>query len=234
MKDGSRYLFGSLACFASLAFSAIGVEAKADVMRPTITYSTSMEIGQDGRDRALPGVSFQGVENRTVQAAAPFPNGEFPSSPPAGSMADFDLGKWMINLPSEGIQAGMDWFALTVRVSAIDGVELDQPLVTTMKGLFSGALLAEGSSNLGVAMIETPPLPFQPPLPPGGRFTNGELDYNILLPDYAQYGSAALAGGEIALSAQLATMVNTPEPSTWAIFSMAAAGAWWSRKRRAR
>jgi len=235
MRSGSRFSVGPRVWLAGLAFLAIGVEARSSAIRPTITYSTSMEFGWDGRPRDLPGVSFQGVENQTVQAAAPFPKYWFPAELFDGSTVDFPLGKLLVNLPSEGVQHGGDVFNLTVRVSAIDGVQLAEPLTTTMQGSMKGSLNADGTSNLTYGIIgEMLHAPYSPPLPLAGGFVHDDLAHNIILPD-SIYGDRSFSSNlEISLNAELisSSIVNTPEPSTWAIFSIAAIGTWYSHRRR--
>lgn len=235
MRSGSRFLVGSRICLAGVVFLAIGVEARADVMRHNITYSTSMEFGSAGRPRDLPGVSFQGVENQTVQAAAPFPKNWFPAELFDGSTIEFPLGKLLVNLPSESVQHGGDFFNLTVRVSAIDGVQLAEPLTASLQGQMEGSLNADGTSNLkyGIVGAMVPP-PYSPPLPVAGGFVHGGLAHTIILPD-SIYGDRSFSSNlEIPLNAELisSSMVNIPEPSTWAIFSIAAIGTWYSHRRR--
>jgi len=234
MNNGARFSVGFRVSLASLAFLAIGTEARPDAIRHSITYSTSMEFGFDGRSRTLPGVSFQGVENQTVQAAAPFPKDSFPWTLPDGSTVDFPLGKLLVELPSDGVQHGGDHFILKVRVDAIDGARLAEPLTADLQGRFQGALNASGESNLdyGIIGVMLHP-PYTPPLPDAGSFVYGDIAHHILLPDSA-YGRPSFSSNqEFSLDAKLisSSTVNTPEPSTWAIFSMAAVGAWWSRRR---
>lgn len=234
MRGDSWFLVGSRLCLAGLALLAIRVEAKAEVLRHSISYSTSMEFGWDGRPRNLPGVSFQGVENQTVQSATPFPKDSFPWVLPDGSTVDFPLGKLLVNLPSEGAERGGDNFRLVMRVDAIDGVQLDEPLMSAMQGNFSGTLDASGQSNLKygiIGMMLHPP--FTPPLPDAGGFLYGDVAHHIILPN-SIYGDQSFSSNtSFSLDAKLISMVNTPEPSTWAIFSIVALGAWYSNKRRA-
>lgn len=236
MKGDSRFSVGSRVCyFAGLALLVIGAEAKAEVIRHSITYSTSMEFGWDGRSRDLPGVSFQGVEEQTVQSAAPFPEHSFPWVLPDDSTVDFPLGKLLVDLPSEGAQSGGDSFLLVLRVDAIDGVRLDEPLISAMQGRFSGALDASGESKLqyGILGMMLHP-PFTPPLPDAGAFVYGGVGHHVILPDSFYGDHSFFSNSEFSLDAKLVSMVNTPEPSTWAIFSIVALGAWRSTRRRGR
>jgi len=234
MRSGSRFSVGSRVCLAGLVFLAIGVEARADVMRHNITYSTSIESPSGGA-WDLPGIKFQGVENQSVRSATPFDgSGGFPLALVDGDTAAFPLGRLLLDIPPEGVQPGGGEFGITVRVDAIDGVQLADPLTMLLRGDIS--IRANGTSVLNYASMD--PLAMPPGGPPssrmGGSFEYGGINHYLAL-YHVPFGEQPLApNNEIPLSVDLmsVSVVNTPEPSTWAIFSIAALGAWCSHRRR--
>lgn len=228
MKGDSRFSSGSLVRMAVLASLAIGAEARADAIRHSITYSTAAHFQPlGGIPWNLREVGLLGVERQTVQAAAPIPQDSLPTGSLDGS-AVLSLGKLLVDLPSEGVRQGGDSFDFMIGIHAIDGVEYDQPIFASAPGRLEGVLRADGTSTLkySIDRLEIP-LPVHP-----STFPGADLAYKIVIAPEGLSGELSFSSRlEIPLTTQLVA-INTPEPSTWAIFSIAALGAWYSNRRR--
>lgn len=208
-----------------------------DGPRHTYTYST-LATFSEGTVSSIPSVSFQGVQGQTVESAAPFLMGSFPYGTPPGSVSDFPLGKLIVTLPSIGSTVyDFAGYGITVRIEEVDGVKLPTPISTLLTGALKGVINASGESNLlfsigGHSMAA-------PASPPGwiaGEFKYGELTNYILDFSHSTLDGVRFSSDmEFALTPQLmsATAVNTPEPATWAVFSMGAVAAWFAARQRA-
>lgn len=230
MSGDSRFSVGLRVGLAGLALLVIGAEGKADAIRPTITYSTAMHFQPlGGIPWNLREVSLLGVDHQTVQAAAPIPQDSFPTGPFDGSAAEFSLGKLLVELPSEGVRRGGDSFDFMIGIHAINGVEYDRTISASARGHMEGVLRADGTSSLKFS-IDSLEIPL--PVPPS-TFPGENLAYKIVIAPEGLSGEVSFSSKlEIPLTTQLVA-INTPEPSTWAIFSIAALGAWCSTRRRA-
>jgi len=105
MRSGSRFSVGSRVCLAGLVFLAIGVEARADVMRHTITYSTTGPEPMSGPTDA-PVFEFRGVENGVAELGSAF-----------------KLGTFLIHqqAPNQGFMFDNSLVMVKFQVSAVDG-----------------------------------------------------------------------------------------------------------------
>lgn len=196
--------------------------AAPDGPRHEFSYSTTARLDDFG-PWPLPGLAFQGVQGQTVQSASPFPAAAFPDALPEGSTVDFPLGRLVIDAPSQGIPQGSGTFQIEVRVEAVDGVRLADPLLATIQGFASVVLRADGETMLryGVVGYEVHP-PYTPPLPTAGHFAHDELSHSLLVPDL-HHEFATSSGSSFSLDARLlsARIYHNPEPSTWLVFAAA-------------
>ncbi|WP_337177260.1 hypothetical protein [Paludisphaera sp.] len=222
--------------FRSQAVPMTGVQLEGP--RHTYTYSTLATFSDGGAiGGSTPSVSFQGIQGQTVESAAPFLPDSYPREIMPGAAADFPLGKLIVTLPAED-PAVYDSarFGITVRIEAVDGVKLTSPITTVLQGSLKGIVNATGESSLRFGLIGESVTP--PHAPPGwttGVFRHAGLTNSILGVSGMSDGDIKFSSDtEIALGAKLmsATPVNTPEPATWAVFSVAILAAWRTGRRR--
>jgi hypothetical protein len=210
--------------FRAQAVPMTGVQVEGP--RHTYTYSTLATFA-DGSVMGIPSISFQGVQGQTVESAAPFVLGSYPRGVPAGSVADFPLGKLVVALPSEGSTVyDFAEFGIMVRVEAVDGMKLASPITTLLRGMLKGVINSVGESNLSYGIGgQTTGTTFDPPGYTAGVFKHDGLRHSIIdLSIMTIEGVRFSSDTEFALDAKLmsAVPVNTPEPGTWAVFALAA------------
>ena len=191
----------------------------------SITYSTVADFGAYGPGwTPLAGLSFEGVQGRTVESAGPFRKDSYPDILPEGATAEFPLGRLVVELPAEGEASGGGAFRLQVRIGALDGVALDQPILVDMQADAQGTIRTDGESTLsyGVLGYSIHP-PYTPPSAVAGSFQLDDLLHTVLVPDAAPGLVAFTEGREFSLDGRLisALAYNTPEPSTVLLFGAA-------------
>lgn len=227
---------------AALALPAAAQEALAapidsnqlDGPRHSITYSTSFIDGTPYEPGGKYGLSFQEVKDQTVLTADPFVKSTIPSVLPEGSTVDFPLGTLIVHVPA-GTSTAQDNepFMVNVTVTAIDGVQLAQPQVQTLHGYLNLVNQGGVGPTWSYGFNGSPAQPSTPNLLVAGAFGNDGLVHNILGPSpwpTAPFSSDAM----LPLDAQLLSVtLNTPEPSTWAIFALVGVGAWRASRGRA-
>ena len=223
-----RILRAAFALAAALAASAGASASPIDSGRldgpiHTLTYSTSLVSRTPEGGEGLAGLSFQGVEGQTVQTAAPFAAYSFPWALTDDSTAEMPLGSLAFLAPSAGVQDGRETLEIAVRIDAIDGVRLADPITATIQAVAAGRLQADGDSRVqfGVAGYSVTP-PYTPPLATAATFSDGALEYRILAHDVEFKDVTFASGLATSLDARLITaqVVNTPEPATWAVFAI--------------
>lgn len=249
MRRGSRYWGGLGSCLGVAALlAASAVEARASALRPNLTYSTSggLYYGSDdplsevvtGRITGTPTLTFQGVQDQTVQAGVPFPKESFPIFDyPDGSIVSVPLGRLFADLPSEGetIYENARFF-INVRVDAVDGNPLIDPAIARLEGTINGTIRAEGESSLNIGFwgITASP-PYSPKDFVADSMTIGELRHHLFTFSLDQLPATMIFSEPDSLRLET-TMVsedlNVPEPSTWLVFSTTLLGGWLLQRRR--
>lgn len=242
LRSLARISVFGIVVFAGGSFRAQAVPMNGvqfDGPRHTYTYSTLATFGGGGSISGnSPSISFQGVQGQTMESAAPFLVDSYPSQIAPGATADFVLGHLFFTLPT-GDPTVYDHagFGITVRIEAVDGVTLATPITTLLQGSLTGVINATGESSLRFGLIgETVMPPYTPPGWTLGTFRyDGLINSFLGVPAWSEGDIRFSSDTNIGISAKLmsATAVNTPEPATWAVFSVAVLAAWRSSRRRA-
>lgn len=145
--------------------------------------------------------------------------------------ADFPIGQLIVSLPSQGASEFGGDLWLLLKVDAIDGVQLAEPLVTASPVVINGTLHPNGEWYVGYgASGDLARTPHTPPYPISDGFQYGGIGHHILLPSNALW---ITSDREFSLDSQLLSVsaANVPEPSTWVVFSALTLVAWRARKR---
>ncbi|WP_165070416.1 hypothetical protein [Paludisphaera rhizosphaerae] len=203
----------------------------------TITYST-YESSLGATSVSAPSISFQGVQDQTIETASPFGYAAFPNQLPEGSTVDFPIGKLIIGAASAGASGyHAAEYAITIQIDAVDGVALASPITTVIQGALIANAADPDSLQFHNAFGAFPSMeaPYNPPGEVAGVFTyDGVSNYLLGSSDGSTGGMLDLSSPqEIEMTAQLVSglATNTPEPAAWLVFALVAMGAWQASRR---
>ncbi|MDG3005182.1 PEP-CTERM sorting domain-containing protein [Paludisphaera mucosa] len=213
-----------------------------DGPRFTLTYSTSL-IGRNlntSSGDGLPGVTFQGVQDRTILSPAPFQVGSFPQALPGGSVVDLPLGTLDVHIPSDASPEDGEMFRIRLTVWATDAAGSSETMSAQLM-LNMSLIEPTGPSgglklSYGFFVFDSPP-PIGPPGSIAGVLAQDGFTHLVLAPPSWQTIPVS-ADGVLALDAKLVTAqvggVPVPEPSTWLVFAGTVAAFGLRRMRRSK
>jgi hypothetical protein len=213
---------------AALLLGCVG-PTRADPLRPTITYDTSMTIGAQGIT-GTPVVGFQGISGGTVLSPIPTQPGAFADPIPAGYGSDIPLGEFTLTMPPAGTTTTYrdTPFRMTFTVDSVGGAPGAHPSSFTVQGVLNGTIGNPGASDLKAAYIVlSTGTRFLPDFEAGG-FATSRLNFVLTIPD----NLSSLEGSATPVSGVLVSAESAPEPSTlWIFLALALGPLGWRRFR---